>query len=97
MSDELAPPTSTVPKAQAAIVREFGKRLKAARIAEGFQSAALFAFALGVEEHTYRHWERGAHAPDLDTLQRICLILRVSANELLPGPWNDESDASLGL
>lgn len=68
----------------AEILREFARRLRAARIAAGYTSAQLFAFALGVEPHTYRAWERGEHEPDLTTLQRLCLILRVSANDLLP-------------
>jgi transcriptional regulator with XRE-family HTH domain len=66
------------------ILREFGSRLKEARIAAGYSSAQLFAFALGVEAHAYRHWERGRSQPDLSTLQRMCLILDVSANDLLP-------------
>ena len=68
----------------AKILREFGRRLTEARIAAGYTSAQLFAFALGVEPHTYRHWERGGHQPEMTTLQRICLILDVSVNDLLP-------------
>jgi transcriptional regulator with XRE-family HTH domain len=66
------------------IRREFGSRLKAAREAAGFDSAELFAFAFGIEPHTYRIWERGEREPDLTTLQRLCLLLHVSANDLLP-------------
>ena len=73
----------------AEILREFARRLKA-RVAAGYTSAQLFAFAFGVEPHTYRGWERGEHAPDLKTLQRLCLVLAVSANDLLPVQCADE-------
>jgi transcriptional regulator with XRE-family HTH domain len=72
------------------ILREFARRLKSAREAAGYQSAQLFAFAFGVEPHTYRGWERGDHAPDLKTLQRLCLVLDVTANDLLPVQGRDE-------
>ena len=66
------------------ILGEFARQLKTARQDAGYKSAQLFAFAFGVEPHTYRGWERGEHAPDLKTLQRLCLVLAVSANDLLP-------------
>jgi transcriptional regulator with XRE-family HTH domain len=75
--------------------------LKAAREAAGFGTAELFAFAFGVEPATYRHWERGTHEPDLTTLQRLCLILRVSVNDLLPveeprrGRWRTVNRAAI--
>jgi transcriptional regulator with XRE-family HTH domain len=82
----------TASERRESIRREFGRRLKAAREAAGFDSAELFAFAFGVEPHTYRHWERGDHEPDLTTLQRLCLILHVSANDLLPVDERSEGD-----
>ncbi len=80
----------------AQILREFGRRLTAALIAAGYGSGQLFAFALGVEPHTYRTWERGEHQPDLKTLQRICLILAVSANDLLPVHVHEEQHSGAG-
>jgi transcriptional regulator with XRE-family HTH domain len=74
----------------AEILHEFGRRLTAARIAAGYTSGQLFAFAFGVEPHTYRTWERGEHAPDIKTLQRLCLVLHVSANDLLPVHAHEE-------
>jgi transcriptional regulator with XRE-family HTH domain len=74
----------------AGIKAEFGRRLKAAREAAGFDSAELFAFAFGVEPHTYRKWERGGSEPNLATLERLCLILHVTPDDLLPFREHEE-------
>ena len=66
------------------VMNEFAKRLKTARAKAGYRHAKDFAEALGTEPHTYRYWERGQSAPDLTTLTRICLLLNVDANYLLP-------------
>jgi len=65
-------------------MKAFGKRLKSAREAAGFPSAQGFAAVLGQEPHTYRHWERGEAEPDFKNLTRICELLRVTPNDLLP-------------
>jgi len=65
-------------------MRAFGKRLKSAREAAGYVSAQGFAAVLGQEPHTYRHWERGEAEPDFENLTRICELLRVTPNDLLP-------------
>jgi transcriptional regulator with XRE-family HTH domain len=83
----------TLSERHARVRSGFAKRLKAAREAAGFGTAELFAFAFGVEPATYRHWERGTHEPDLTTLQRLCLILRVSVNDLLPVEEPSEGEA----
>lgn len=62
----------------------FAERLKEARIRAGYAHAKDFADALGVEAPTYRYWERGQAQPDITTLSRICLILNVEPNDLLP-------------
>jgi transcriptional regulator with XRE-family HTH domain len=62
----------------------FGQRLKTAREKAGFPSAAKFAGALGMNEHAYRKYERGAASPPLDTITRICELLDVTPNYLLP-------------
>lgn len=64
--------------------QEFATRLRAAREARGFAAAEQFALGLGVKPHTYRMWERGDAEPDLDTLKRICILLGITANDLLP-------------
>ncbi len=66
------------------IMKTFGRRLKSARRAAGFASAQQFAGVLGKEPHTYRHYERGEAEPDFDTLTRMCELLKVSPNDLLP-------------
>jgi len=83
------------------IMKTFAKRLRAARKAAGFGSAEGFAHALGAEPHTYRHYERGAAQPNLVTLTRICQLLSVTPNDLLPlaaaskrGPRSESSASS---
>ena len=66
------------------VMSAFAERLKSARVDAGYAHAKDFADALGVEAPTYRYWERGQAHPDLTTLTRICLLLGVDANYLLP-------------
>lgn len=65
-------------------MRAFSERLKSARIEAGYEHAKQFADALGVEPHTYRYWERGHAQPDLTTVTRICQLLNIEPNDLLP-------------
>lgn len=66
------------------IMKTFGTRLKHARIRAGYRSGQQFAGVLAVEPHTYRKYERGAAEPNYDTLTRICELLDVTPNDLLP-------------
>jgi transcriptional regulator with XRE-family HTH domain len=66
------------------VKKALAKRLKQARKDAGFRFANDFARALGKEEHTYRAWERGEHMPDVATLTRICKLLNIEPNDLLP-------------
>ena len=66
------------------IMKTFGQRLRQARETAGFVSAAKFAGALGMGEHAYRKYERGQASPPLDTITRICELLDVEPNFLLP-------------
>lgn len=66
------------------IMKTFGSKLRGARERAGYKSAQQFAGALGAEPHTYRHWERGEAEPDFEMLTRICELLDVTPNELLP-------------
>ncbi len=66
------------------VKKALAKRLKKARKDAGFRFAKEFADALQVAEHTYRTYERGEHMPDLTTLTRICKLLNVEPNEMLP-------------
>jgi transcriptional regulator with XRE-family HTH domain len=66
------------------VKRDFGKRLKQAREAAGYRHANQFARAMGEEEHTYRAWERGQYLPDIPKMARICQLLDLEPNELVP-------------
>ena len=65
-------------------MKTFGSKLRQARERKGYKSAQSFAGVLGVEPHTYRHWERGEAEPDFEMLTRICELLAITPNELLP-------------
>ena len=65
-------------------MRTFGQRLKEARELAGYKSAQQFAGVLDVEPHTYRKYERGHAEPNFDTLTRICELLGITPNHLLP-------------
>ena len=67
-----------------AILRTFGKRLKAAREKAGYDSAQRFAHMLGLEPPTYRKYERGEAEPNFETLTRMCELLKITPNHLLP-------------
>lgn len=64
-------------------MKTFGERLKAAREVK-FTSGQQFAGILGVEPHTYRKYERGDAEPNYDMLTRICQLLEITPNDLLP-------------
>lgn len=65
-------------------MQAFSEKLKSARVSAGYEHAKDFADALGVEAPTYRYWERGQAQPDLTTLARICMLLDIEPNDLLP-------------
>jgi transcriptional regulator with XRE-family HTH domain len=69
---------------EAKVKRDFAKRLKQARLEAGFRHANQLAQAMGVEEHTYRGWERGQYLPDIPKMARLCQILNLEPNELVP-------------
>lgn len=66
------------------VKRDFAKRLKEARLAAGYKFANQFAQAMGEEEHTYRGWERGQYLPDIPKMARLCQLLDLEPNELVP-------------
>ena len=66
------------------VKKALAKRLKLARKEAGFRFVNEFSRVLNIEEHTYRSWERGTHMPDVYTLTRICKLLNVEPNDLLP-------------
>lgn len=66
------------------VKRDFAKRLKQARLEAGYKFANQFAQAMGEEEHTYRAWERGQYLPDIPKMARLCQLLSLEPNELVP-------------
>ncbi len=68
---------------QTQVMKTFGKRLRLARMKK-YASATKFAGMLGTNEHAYRKYERGETSPNLETLTRICELLDVTPNHLLP-------------
>jgi len=65
-------------------MKTFADRLARARINSGYKSAQSFAHSLGVEPHAYRKYERGESEPNFETFTRICELLQLTPNELLP-------------
>jgi len=63
----------------------FGRRLRAARIAAGYESAAAAASVIGLDEVRYRAYERGARVPALAALLAIQRTLGISLDWLLVG------------
>lgn len=78
------------------LMRDFGRRLRAARITAGYEDAADFARDLGVEPPRYRKWERGQSMPPLDYLAAIHAMTRRSLDWLLLGE-GPESERKTGL
>ena len=66
------------------IMKTFGKRLKSARENAGYRSAQSFSNVLGMEAPAYRKYERGHSEPNFETLVRICELLKVNTDFLLP-------------
>lgn len=62
----------------------FGRTLRQARETAGYETAADFARIIGLEENRYRHYERGTAEPGFELLCKICQILDVEPNDLLP-------------
>lgn len=77
-------------------MRTFSQRLKKAREAAGYVSAQSFAGVLGLEPHAYRKYERGQSKPTLETLVRICELLEIDANYLLPAAQRKASISGNG-
>lgn len=76
------------------VMRDFGTRLKDARLKAGFEHAKDFAEALGVEENRYRHWERGSAQPSLPMLARITRLLKVELSELVPAAYRQRYETA---
>lgn len=67
------------------MMSDFGKRLRAVRIASGYESAAEFAKDLGIGPIRYGHYERGRNFPPIDILASISKLTGKSLDFLLLG------------
>lgn len=67
------------------MMRDFGKRLRAARISAGYETAEDFASDLGVEPPRYRKYERGDAMPPIDLLEMVCTLTSKSLDFLILG------------
>lgn len=63
----------------------FANRLTMTREQRGYDSAAKFAKAIGVEDETYRTWERGIREPAIPNICKIARKLDISLDYLILG------------
>ena len=70
------------PKCEAEDKLQFGKNIEKARMSRGFSRPQL-AKELGITLGGVSAWEYGRTRPDLNSLKRLCEVLRVSCDELL--------------
>lgn len=73
---------------------DFGKRLRYARRAAGFETARELAIAIDIEESVLSHYELGKRRPPNDVLLKIRTRLRVTTDYLYFG---DTSGLSVAL
>lgn len=64
------------------MVTAFSENLKNTRKANGFTQKQV-AQALNIEEYVYANWEQGRAEPSIEFIQNLCVILDISANDLL--------------
>lgn len=72
-------------ESQQRVLKAFGKRLRACRIAAGFNSAEHFAEALNMKPAAYRRYERGEVQPTFDVLIDIGRLVGKNLDFLITG------------
>lgn len=70
---------------RARLMRDFGRRLRAARLTAGWEQAVDFGAQIGCEKARYGRYERGEVTPPLDVLEDIVGHLGVTLDWLLLG------------
>lgn len=60
---------------------KLSENLKAFRVFRGLKQSDL-ALAVGKSKNVISNWERGDNSPDVDSVETICRILRVTPNQL---------------
>ena len=69
----------------------FGENLRAARKAAGLSQKEL-ADAVGAKHNSVSNWEKGQNNPSQPTIEKLCGVLGVSANDLF-GSAQAQQDA----
>lgn len=77
--------TVTVDEKDKRMIKQFGVRLQAVRIASGIPDASLAAADLGIEAPRYRKYERGQAIPPVPVLLAICAMFNTTSDFLLFG------------
>lgn len=67
------------------LMHQWGTRLRAVRIANGYETAVDFAAELGIDPPTYRKYERGDAMAPLATLEQIRRLTGKTLDFLLLG------------
>ncbi len=75
-------------------MRLFGRRLRAARIATGFDHAGDFAEALGIPQDRYDQIEGGEVDPSIHELRTIGMVTGKSIDFLVTGRLAGEAMAA---
>jgi len=66
----------------------FGEKLKLARVAAGYKQEQIAGF-MKKQRTTITNWELGTAIPKSNELLQLCVLYRVSPNELLE--WDQEA------
>ncbi len=64
--------------------KKFCNNLKEARKSCGLTQREV-AFSLNVVESCYANWEQGRTEPNIDSLRKLCKILKINIDELING------------
>ena len=82
-------------KPTTALRKQLGKRLAAARLSAGFETAEDFADKLGITPAAYRKNERDGALPKYETLLEIARLLECDLHWLLTGTKLDRQGKSV--
>lgn len=69
--------------------RQLGERIRAARVAAGYETAADCAREIDVEPPTFRKWERGESEPTYPQLIKLSRATRHSLDFIVSGVNGD--------
>ena len=61
---------------------KFNEQLREARRNRGYTQKDIYTM-LKVSPNCYASWEQGRTEPDIESIKKLCVILEISADELL--------------